>query len=129
MKSFRGFLTRLLIYSALILVIRLLVAPSLPPQALFEPFRLLVIFFIIATSAFHLGLLRAAAKSDQAFVRYFMGATGIKLFLYMIIMIVFATLFRDQAIAFISNFFVLYLLYSAFEVVLIYKKFSAIRNS
>jgi len=105
-----------------------LLASSLPQGVLFEPFRLLVVFFIIATATFHLGLLRAAAKSDQAFVRYFMGATGIKLFLYMIIMIVFATLFREQAIAFISNFFVLYLLYSAFEVVLIYKKFSAIRN-
>jgi hypothetical protein len=128
MKSFPGFLSRLMLFSAVIGVIQALVSSSIPPSFLFEPFLMLLLFFVLATLVFHFGLLRASLRSDQAFIRYFMGATGVKLFLYMGIMIVFATLFRDRAVAFISNFFVLYLLYSAFEVALVYGKFSSMKS-
>jgi hypothetical protein len=128
MKSFPGFLSRLMLFSAVIAVIHALVATSLPASFRFEPFLILLLFFLLATVVFHFGLLRASLRSDQAFIRYFMGATGVKLFLYMGIMIVFATMFRDQAVGFISNFFVLYLLYSAFEVALVYGKFSSMKS-
>ena len=95
----------------------------------FEPFIGIQLFFILATAAFHFGLMKAAAKSDRAFISYFMTATGLKLFLYLAVMVVFAVMFKEQAVGFILNFFILYLFYTAFEIALVYGKFSSMKKS
>ena len=129
MISFPGFLSRLLLFAAAISILQILVSSGIPEKFRFEPFIGIQVFFILATAAFHFGLMRAAARSDRAFITYFMSATGLKLFLYLAVMVVFAVMFRDQAVGFIINFFILYLFYTAFEIALVYGKFSSLKKS
>ena len=54
----------------------------LPERFQFQGYYLLILFFIIGTAAFHYGLSKAAAAGGKHFIRFYMGGTVIKLFLY-----------------------------------------------
>jgi len=120
-----GFLISILLFSAAIAVFFYFLQPVLPAKAVFANFIFIQIFILIATIGFHAGLINSGEKSNQAFIRYFMGATAAKLFLYMLVMIGYALFNKETAFGFIIHFFMMYLLYTAFEVTLIYKKFSS----
>lgn len=77
-------------------------------------------FMMLITALIMLGLLKTASRSGGAFIRFAMGASAIKLFLFISIMVIFGMLDRSNAVAFILNFFVLYLFYTVFEVGMIY---------
>jgi hypothetical protein len=125
MKDFYSFLIKLLVFSVLAGLVIYFTYPVLPEQFRFRSYPLLLMFFMLATLLFHVGLLRAAGRSNQAFVRYYMGAAGVKLFLFMGIIIFYALLKRPDTVGFIVNFFVLYIGYTVFEVSLVYRKFSS----
>lgn len=81
------------------------------------------IFFVLSTFLIHFILVRAAEKDPKRFVGYYMGITAIKLFGYLIIIVIYALLKREAALGFTLWFLVLYLLYSGFEVVMLLKHF------
>jgi hypothetical protein len=119
------FLIRLLIYSAAVFTLFYFAQAHLPPRFAFPGFWQIQIFMIAVALVSHAGLERAGLKGNQYFVRQFMATTGLKLFLYMIVMVGFAVLNREMAVGFIVHFFMMYLLYSVFEIAFIYKRLSA----
>ena len=123
------FISKLLLFSGFIALGYYFVNPALPEKFRFEMVWMLQLFMMLVTFLFHVGLMRAGAKSDAAFIRFFMGATGIKLFLFMVVLIGYALFNKATAVAFIANFFILYLLYTVFEVAMVYKKFSSQRKA
>ena len=84
---------------------------------------LIWLFFIATTALIHYVLMKAASQDPKKFVTYFMGITGIKLFSYLIIIIIFSLLNRETASGFIMCFLCSYFLYSGFEVVTLLKHF------
>jgi hypothetical protein len=76
--------------------------------------------FAAVTALVHLFLLRAAQKDPKAFVRGFMGATTLKIFVYLGFLVVFVLFSRENAAVFISEFAVFYFVFTAFEVSLLY---------
>ena len=89
----------------------------------FEYHPFIALFFFVVTFLFHKGLGKSLAKSNQHFIRYIMGATGIKLMIITLFVIIIA--FTNKAIA--MNFtlctFFYYLFFSSFEVWLSMKQF------
>jgi hypothetical protein len=81
------------------------------------------LYFILITVIFHYGLLRSSQGNPQAFVRYYMGATTLKLFIHVIVILMYSLFHKEQAVHFIVTFLVIYILYTAFEAVLAVKKF------
>lgn len=79
------------------------------------------LFFICSTLFIHIILTKAAQQSGQQFIRTFMGLTAIKLFGYLIIIVVYAFLRKQSALPFTLCFLLMYFLYSAFEVITLYK--------
>jgi len=119
------FLLSLLLFSAVLAAAFYFLQPLLPAKAAFENFILIQLFIVAVTILIHIGLIRAGEQSGQAFIRFFMGATAGKLFLYMLVMIGYALFNKETAFGFIIHFFLFYLLYTAFEVTLVYRKFSS----
>ena len=50
-------------------------------------------------------------------------ATAIKFFLYIGVMVAYSVMFPEKSTAFISNFFVIYILLTVFEVSVLYSHF------
>jgi hypothetical protein len=128
MISKNSFLVRLLIFSLIVAAIFFLAESYFPEKVKYYNFWIIQLLMIIITIYFHYGLIKAAEKGNQPFIRFFMGATGVKLFLLMTVMIGYGLFNKETAFGFIIHLFLFYILYTIFEVTLIYKKFSSLRK-
>ncbi|MBE0646951.1 MAG: hypothetical protein IH596_04115 [Bacteroidales bacterium] len=112
-----NFLKNLLIFSLIIITIYIVLSYLLPHNYFSMALPFLFPFYIATTLiSYHL-LLKALHKRFSKFVNHFMGAIGIKLLWYMAIMVTYVLMFRQDAIAFSINYFILYICYTSFETV------------
>jgi len=77
---------------------------------------LLVLIFLI-TVLFHRYLISSAGETNRKFPSKFLGATGIKMGLYMILIIIYVVLDRENAAPFLLVFMIIYIIFTVFEVV------------
>jgi hypothetical protein len=122
-KDFPDFLKAIFIFSAIMASLVLLVSYSFFPEKINLVTWLILSYFIIITSVFHLGLLKSSEGKPQAFIRYYMGATTIKLFIHVIVLLVYCLLNRHDAARFIITFLIFYMAYTAWEVAIASKRF------
>ena len=85
---------------------------------------IIYVYFIVLTILFHYGIVRTTQSRPQVFIRYYMGATTIKLLLHLGIIIFYSLFHRPEAVHFIITFMIIYLLFSAFEVMAVWRKIS-----
>lgn len=113
----------LVVFSALVFFVFQLLQPYLPAKAVYDRFWIIQIIAGITSLIIHRGLKSSSLKSGQAFIRFFMASSALKLFAFMVIMVVFALADRSQAFGFIFNFLIMYLLYTTLEVWVSFKAF------
>jgi hypothetical protein len=123
MYSFRSFSIRLFIFSIFTLGLLFLWQQFVSDRFRNTLWLPLWLFFILSTALIHYSLLKTSEKDPKRFVGAFMGFTAIKLFGYLILIVAYALVKREAALGFTLQFLVLYLLYSAFEVVMLLKHF------
>jgi len=118
-KKYQHFILRLTFLS-LILGIIVLILDRLLPSGIVSPASpyLLILFYVI-TAIVHYVLLRITALNPRKFVGYFMLATSLKLMNYLIVVVVYVFYVKEGILSFILTFFILYIIYTAFEVVTI----------
>lgn len=80
---------------------------------------LMLAFFACVTAVFHYLSLRASKGRPQAFIRYYMGSTALRLFLYLFVIIAYRLYDKPTLIPFAVGFMVHYFIFTAFEVPLL----------
>lgn len=80
------------------------------------------LYFFIVNLAFHAGLLSASSGRPAVFVRYYMGATTVKLFLHLGILVFFALFRKSELMPFAVVFLLLYLFHTGYEVTAAFRK-------
>lgn len=120
MQNHKKFFFVLIIFSAAVYFLFRFLQPSIPERFYFKDYWWLVLFFAAATTVFHTGLIRNFNKSHREVVRYYMMATAVKLFVYIGLFVGYALINRPQSLPFIITFFLLYILFTVFEVVIAY---------
>jgi hypothetical protein len=121
MKSnFIPYLKKLLVISVLLELVILFFFQKYP-QYNFAVAPYLILFFIVISIGTHYFLLKAAQKRAQLFTAAFMGSIGIKLLLCFGFLIIYVLLNKNEAKHFIVTFFVLYLVFTTFEVLSLLK--------
>jgi len=90
---------------------------------------LLLVPAILATVTIllHRKLVLSSTERPQKFINMFMAVTGIKLMLYLFIILAYVLLFTDSAIPFIVIFFVLYIAYTFLEIVNLLKYLKTVK--
>ena len=124
----KSFLIKLALIAAIAGSLYFALQQILPVQFYFPPFGYLLILFILVTFLFHLGLQYSFDKGSKHFIRYYMGASGMKMFVFLVIIIIFALLNKKQAVAFTLCFFFFYLFFTIFEAVISFKEFGEVRK-
>lgn len=94
----------------------------------FEYHPFIAVFFFIITLAFHNGLNKSLEKGNQQFIRYYMGATGLKLMIIMLFVIIVALTNKSIAMNFTLCTFFYYIFFSSFEVWVAMKQFGHKKN-
>jgi len=118
--NYRDTILRFVKSQVIITVIIVIVAGifyTLAPANYYTPaFPFLLAFFLIVSVIIYHFMLKAIEKRPMRFVNIFMLTTMFKLLAFMVVMITYALLNREDSRAFIITFFILYVVYSIVEV-------------
>ncbi len=88
---------------------------------------LVVVFFSLFSYIAHILLLNAlSAENKNAFTLRFMAMSGVKLFISLFIIIIYAFLNKKQIVSFAIIYLLLYFLFTGFETYFLYKKISGV---
>lgn len=118
MKSpYLSYLKNLLIFSLVIVLVYLLLSYLLPVTYFSMALPFLFPFYIGTSLISYHVLLKSLHRRFSKFVNLFMGVTAIKLLWYLVVMVSYILIFRNDAVPFAINFFILYLCYTVFETV------------
>lgn len=121
--SSNSFLGKLAIFSIITFGILYLFQQLFTPSFQTRFFWVIWLFFIATTALIHFILTNAAKENSKKFVVYYMGITGIKLFSYLIIILMYGLLDRENIQGFVVFFLISYFLFSGFEVLTLLKQF------
>lgn len=116
-ETLKKFLVKLIIYTLTISMLAFVNYFVLPTNYITPSLPYLIPFFFLVTFFIHRMLVKSAEKNFSSFTRTYMLAATAKLLIYFTFVIVYALTHKEDAIAFIITFFILYLLYTLFEVV------------
>ncbi len=111
------FLKKILVFSLILGVIAFGVGCFLPSRVITPVLPFLFLFFISVTLIGYYLLIKAAKKLFIKFLNYYLLITTLKLFLFIGVLVGYIMLNKGDAAPFGISFFILYLLYSIFEVV------------
>ncbi|MBA3901026.1 MAG: hypothetical protein H0X62_12600 [Bacteroidetes bacterium] len=78
-------------------------------------FYYIIAFYFVISAFTHWWLTGALKKNSRRFPAYFMGATSIKLFSSLIFIVLYSIKNPAEAKTFLLTFFLIYLIFSAFE--------------
>jgi len=94
---------------------------SLPGKYVSPAVPGIILFFAIFTSTVFYYQIEASIKKTSKFVNFFLIATVFKLILFLTLVLIYALLNKGDAVNFIISFFIIYLVFSAFELVQLLK--------
>jgi hypothetical protein len=87
------------------------------PEYIFQKAWFILALYFVITAALHWGAIQSGSKGGQQFIRYFLAATMLKLFLLLIIITLYVMTKPADAVHFAVCFLVLYLFYTVFETI------------
>lgn len=118
--SFRNFFISGVILG-IVLVLLSIAAQKVFPDKSFHSIYFIVPFVLMVTNAFHFSLMKASLTAPRSFVGKFMAFSGVKLLLYMIVLLLYAFFVKQEVVSFLLLFFLTYILYTILEIASILK--------
>jgi hypothetical protein len=115
-KKYRQFILRITILSLGLGLMTYVLDRLLPERTIPGAWPYLILLFYVIGALVHFILLRITALNPRKFVSYFMLATFFKLMNYLIVIVVYTFYVKKGILPFIISFFILYIIYSVFEV-------------
>ena len=123
-SAMKIFLIRLIVFSGIVGVLDFCWNRFVPDYPIPNPAAIILIFFVI-TSAFHYIITKNKEARPQVIVRYYMSGTVIRLFLYIIILLLYRFIDKSTLIPFAIAFILHYFLFTAFEVTALVNQFKS----
>jgi hypothetical protein len=129
MKSgFLQFVKNLIGYTAIIVAIAVGLKFILPLNYFTPALPYLFLFFLAVTIAGYYILVKAADSRFMKFLNYYLLVTLVKLLLFIAVLFIYILMNKWDALPFGISFFILYLVYTAIEVVSLSKYTRTIRQ-
>ena len=120
----KSFLVRLVLFSTSIGLLDLFWNHLVPANPIPHPEVVILIFFVI-TALFHYIITKNKDARPQVIVRYYMSGTVLRLFLYIIILLLYRFIDKPTLIPFAIAFVLHYFLFTVFEVMALMKQFKS----
>jgi hypothetical protein len=117
-NTLRKTLTGLVILSLILLLTGWVVFKYAFPDKYFWFFPCIILIFLLVNGGFFAFFYRSLKKSDNQFIRNFMVSTGIKLMIYVLLILVYILTSPATAVAFAVSLAVIYLCYTLYDVLI-----------
>jgi hypothetical protein len=115
-SGLKKFILGLAILSSILFIIGMILFKTVFPAWYFPFFPILVVIFMMIHSGFFMFFHRALNQSDNQFIRNFIITTGIKLLLYLILVLIYVLTSPQTAISFSVTLSLLYIAYTAYDL-------------
>lgn len=112
----RKFIYNMVIITVILLVVGYILLLLLFPQYYFPYFPVIPAFLFVVTILGHSYLIRASESDPRKFTSKYLGVMGLKMFLYLIFLLVFLFLDTARAVPFLLSFLVTYITFTVYEV-------------
>ena len=116
LESQKRFITVLLFITLSILLIGYGLFLFLIPQYYFTYFPVIPAFLLVVTIVVHNFLIRASENDPRKFTSKYLGAMGLKMFIYLTFLVVILFLDTARAVPFLVSFLVTYAAFTIYEV-------------
>lgn len=87
------------------------------PQYSFRHFPVIPAFLLVVTFMVHIYLIKSSKKDPRKFTSKYLGAMGLKMFIYLVFITVFLFIDTTHAIPFLVSFLVTYTAFTLYEVI------------
>lgn len=115
-QAFKTFLRKLTVFSSVIAALSTVLFFTLPVGMVTQAMPFILLFFMAHTLLFHRMATKVIEKNLRRFTNFYMISTIARLFLFLVIMILYGILNPKDAKYFIVCFFVFYALFTFFEL-------------
>jgi ABC-type transport system involved in cytochrome c biogenesis permease subunit len=122
MQAFKNFIIKELVFTGSIVLIAFFLFKTTLSQFYLPVFWLLLAVVAVLTSIMHFSILQVEEKSTSKFFTKFMIFSGVKMMIYLIMIVAYVFIYPATAKFFLISFIALYFLYTAFEVFLIVRQ-------
>lgn len=116
-ESLRKFTFTLLFIALIITVLGYGTFLFFVPQHYFPYFPVIPAFLLLVTLLVHIYLVRASENDTRKFTAKYLGAMGLKMFIYLIFLVVFLFIDIARAVPFLVSFLITYAAFTAYEVI------------
>jgi hypothetical protein len=116
-ESQRKFIITMLFIALIITVLGYGLFHFLIPQYYFPHFPVIPAFLLLVTIMVHVYLIKSSENNPRKFTSKYLGAMGLKMFIYMIFLVVFLFIDRAHAVPFLVSFLVTYAAFTLYEVI------------
>jgi hypothetical protein len=117
-NTLRKTLTVLVILSLILLLGGLAVFKFAFPDKYFCFFPFIILIFLVVNGGFFAFFYQSLKKNDNAFIRRFMASTGIKLMIYLILVLTYVLTSPKTAVAFAVTLAVVYITYTTYDLLI-----------
>lgn len=124
-KEFKIFLIREAILTSIIIAIGFIIFSTFLKTYYLPVYFIILAVVSILTALFYWGLLKNSKENSVKFISNFMLYSGIKMIAYLVFITSYVFTFKEKATYFLIVFSVLYIIYTAFDVFLMYKNFKS----
>ena len=118
----KNFLTSLVLFSLAIGIADFCWNKFVPANPIYHPEAIILLFFLI-TALFHYIITKNKDARPQVIVRYYMSGTVLRLFIYIIILLLYRFIDKPTMVPFAIAFILHYFFFTAFEVISLLKQF------
>src|SRR5215510_8242977 len=108
--SFIRYLKTVIVFTALLSLVAGILSFTLPDEYFVNQVWIMLVYFLVLSAVFQLILSQKKKGEPKKYIRAFLASTTIKLFIHIIVLLVFALVNKDKAIPIIITFFSIYLL-------------------
>lgn len=115
-QEFKAFFRKLTVFSAFIAALATLLSFILPSGMITHAMPFILLFFMAHSLLFHKMATKVIEKNLRRFTNFYMVSTIARLFLFLVIMVLYGILNPKDAKYFIVCFFVFYALFTFFEL-------------
>jgi len=121
MQALKKFIIREIVFATILGLVAYILFQTILKDYYLPVFWILFSVISLFTALFHYSVLQVGNKELTKFSSKFMMFAGIKMIIYLIIIVIYVFSFPEKAKFFLISFFILYMLYTVFEVILIIK--------
>jgi len=116
MQAFKKFIIKELVFTSSIAIIALFLFQTTLKEYYLPVFWILLGVIALFTGITHFSILQIHDKSAVKFSTKFMTLSGVKMMLYLVVITSYVFLNTSKAKFFLISFFIIYFLYTSFEV-------------